>query len=83
MVNRVVVATGAAEATTATVGAIAATAGAAVAASAAASRVMRGAASMSTVGLHHGWARGGEEVERGISDEKWGFDMKMGRWWII
>ena len=26
--------------------------------------------SMTTVGLYHGWARGGEEVERGISDGK-------------
>ena len=34
---------------------------------------------MTTVGLHHGWARGGEEVERGISNEKWRFGMKMGR----
>ena len=32
---------------------------------------------MTTAGLHHGWARGGEEVERGISNGKWRFGMKM------
>ena len=39
--------------------------------------------SMTTAGLRHGWARGGEEVERGISDGKWRFEMKMGRWRFI
>ena len=34
---------------------------------------------MSTTGLHHGWARGGREVERGISNGKLIFGMKMGR----
>ena len=38
---------------------------------------------MTTAGLHHGWARGGEEVERGISNGKWRFEMKMGRWRFI
>ena len=38
---------------------------------------------MITAGLHHGWARGGEEVERGISNMKWRFGMKMGRWRFI
>ena len=35
--------------------------------------------SVNTVGLHHGWARGGEEVEKVISNRKWRFGMKMGR----
>ena len=39
--------------------------------------------SMTTAGIHHGWVRGGEEVERGISDGKWRFEMKMGRWRFI
>ena len=39
---------------------------------------------MTPAGLHHGWARGGEEVERGISnDGKWRFGMKMGKWRFI
>ena len=29
---------------------------------------------MTIAGLHHGWARGGEEVERGISNRKWRFE---------
>ena len=38
---------------------------------------------MSTAGLHHGWAREGEEKERGNSNEKLRFGMKMGRWRFI
>ena len=38
---------------------------------------------MSTAGLHHGWDREGEEVERVISHGKWRFGMKMGRWRFI
>ena len=79
MVNKVAAASGAARATTTAV----------VGATGGAKAGRRGGTahprpeSMTTVGLHHGWARGGEEVERGISNGKWRFGMKMGRWRFI